>query len=90
MSIDVEDLGVKFEVPAGLQRLPEMRLDVCQCCHSRVYFRARSSKPTSDPHFKLEYLYCPVCGATATQIREVEVLERRVSSKPKIRYLYEC
>ena len=90
MSVDIEGLGVKLDAVSGPQRLPALSLTECKCCHSRVYFRARSSKQSSDPRFKVEYLYCPVCGASATQVREVEVLEKRVRVKPKVRYRYEA
>lgn len=73
---------------AGPQRLPAMHLTECQCCHSRVYFRARSSTPSTDPAFKVEYLYCPVCGATATQVREVEVLPKSTLKRRKVEYRY--
>lgn len=75
---------------AGPQRLPEMSLTECRACHTRVYFRARSSTPTSDPHFKVEYLYCPVCGATATQLREVEILPQQHRHRTKVRYRYDA
>lgn len=90
MSVDIEGLEVKLDAVSGPQRLPAMSLTECDRCHSRVYFRARSSTQSSDPRFKVEYLYCPVCGASATQIREVEVLAKKVHVKPKVRYRYEA
>lgn len=75
---------------SGPQRLPPLELTECERCHARVYFRARSSTSTADPAYKVEYLYCPVCGATATQIREVENLPHLVRARAKVRYRYKA
>ena len=88
MSVDIEGLEVKLDAVSGPQRLPALSLTECKCCHSRVYFRARSSTPSTDPAFKAEYLYCPVCGATATQVREVEVLPKSTLKRRKVEYRY--
>lgn len=90
MSVDIEGLGVKLEAVSGPQRLPAKNLTECERCHSRVNFRARSSTASTDPRFKVEYLYCPVCGATATRVSEVEVLLKPVRRKSKVRYRYEA
>lgn len=70
------------------QRLPTMTLTECEVCKSRVYFRARSSTPSADPRYKVEYLVCPVCGASATQLREIEELPEVKAHKRKVRYRY--
>lgn len=75
-------------VSQGPQRLPELKLAECRACRSRVYFRSRSSTPTNDPHFRVDYLFCPVCGASATRLREVEILPHKIRRKPKVTYRY--
>lgn len=80
--------SVDNSVNNGPQRLPPMSLTECNRCHNRVYFRARSSQPATDPHFKVEYLACPVCGNTATQLREVEILQRPAPTKRRVKYRY--
>ena len=75
-------------VAQGPQRLSEMRLTECRVCHSRVYFRARSSTPTNDPHFRVDYLFCPCCGASATRLREVEIIPQKIHRKAKVKYRY--
>ena len=83
---DLAEAVVKVAA-AGPQRLPRLSLTECAACHSRVNFRFRSSEPTADPSFKVVYLRCPVCGAPATQVREMEVLpKRRHVAKVKYRY----
>lgn len=74
---------------SGPQRLPRLSLTECAACHSRVNFRFSSSTPSSDPSFKVVYLRCPVCGAPAVQVREIEVLPKR-RPVTKVRYRYEC
>lgn len=74
---------------SGPQRLPRLNLTECAACHSRVNFRFYNSTPSSDPSFKVVYLRCPVCGAPAVQVREVEVLPKR-RPRAKVRYRYEC
>ncbi len=85
---DVAEAVVKVAA-AGPQRLPRLSLTECAACHSRVNFRFRSSEPTTDPSFRVVYLRCPVCGASAIQVREVEVLPKR-RHVTKVKYLYEC
>ena len=75
---------------SGPQRLPRLSLTECAACHARVHFRFRSSEAMmSDPSFKVVYLRCPVCGAPAVQMREVEVLPK-CRPRAKVRYRYEC
>ena len=72
---------------SGPQRLPRLSLTECAACHSRVNFRFYNSAPSPDPNFRVVYLRCPVCGARAIQVREVEVLpKRRHVAKVKYRY----
>ena len=96
MSIPPVDDGLSEEVAeavqrvaaAGPQRLPRLTLTECAACHSRVKFRFYNSTPSPDPNFKIVYLRCPVCGAAAVQIREVEILPKR-RHVAKVRYRYE-
>lgn len=83
---DVAEAVVKVAA-AGPQRLPRLSLTECAACHSRVNFRFYNSAPSPDPNFRVVYLRCPVCGARAIQVREVEVLpKRRHVAKVKYRY----
>lgn len=70
------------------QRLPTMTLTECEVCKSRVYFRARSSTPSADPRYKVEYLVCPVCGASATQLREIEQIVETRPKRSRVKYRY--
>lgn len=70
------------------QRLPTMTLTTCQNCGNRVYFRARSSVPSSDPLFKVEYLICPACGASATRLKEIEILAKPLPLKHRVKHIY--
>lgn len=74
---------------SGPQRLPRLNLTECAACHSRVNFRVRSFAASADPSFKVVYLRCPVCGAPAVQVREIEVLPKH-RPVAKVRYRYEC
>ena len=65
------------------QRLPPQNAVECVRCHNRVHFVTSASRPFSDPHYRLVYLVCPVCGAAATMLREVAPRQRRP------RYVYE-
>lgn len=70
------------------QRLAPKELSVCQACRSRVYFRVYSTQATEDPAHKIAYLKCPVCGATATQLVEVEMLPSSPAKPPRKKYRY--
>lgn len=70
------------------QRLAPKELTVCEACLSRVYFRVCSTQATTDPSRKIAYLKCPVCGATATQLVEVEEAARRPKKPPRKKYRY--
>lgn len=75
----------------GPQALPDRTLSVCAKCLERVYFRARSSVATDDPRWRIEYLVCPVCGASARRRSEVEPprAAKTPRKKPKVVYQYD-
>ena len=67
-----------------VQRLPPEGGNFCDGCKNLVKFRLRTTKPCkSQPGRMIAYLYCPICGQKATQIRVI----RRSKRRP--RYVYE-
>jgi len=66
------------------QRLPALELVTCASCGQRVNFRFVASRPL-DETWRVVYLRCPACGASATQMQEREVLP--VKHK-KVRFRY--
>ncbi len=66
------------------QRLPALELVTCAACGARVNFRFVASR-IIDETWRVAYLRCPACGASATQMQEREVLA--VKHK-KIRFRY--
>lgn len=66
-----------------VQRLPPEGGVVCDGCKNVVRFKMRASKPCKNqPGHMIAYLYCPICGHKATQIRII----RR--SRTRKRYVY--
>ena len=53
------------------QRLPALELITCEKCGQRVNFRFHASRPL-DSQWRVVYLRCPACGASATQMQERE------------------
>ena len=88
LAADVAEAVVNVAA-SGPPRLPRLDLTECAACHSRVNFRVRSFVAASDPSFRVVYLRCPVCGAPAVQVREIEVLPKR-RPVAKVKYRYEC
>jgi hypothetical protein len=75
--------------PSGApQRLPAKTLSVCAACGERVYFRARSSVAADDPRYRVEYLVCPACGASATRLTEIERLPPKAQKIRRVKYRY--
>jgi uncharacterized Zn finger protein (UPF0148 family) len=68
----------------SVQRLLPEGGVICEGCGNVVKFKLRSSKPCrTQPGRMIAYLYCPICGHKATQIR----VARR--ARKHIRYVYE-
>ncbi len=68
-----------------VQRLPPEGGHFCDGCKKLVRFKLRRSKPCkTQPGRMIAYLYCPLCGHKATQIR---VMRR---SRKHVRYVYEA
>ena len=69
----------------GVQRLPPEGGHICDGCKNLVKFKLRTTKPCKSwPGRMIAYLYCPLCGHKATQMRVI----RRSKSRP--RYVYEA
>lgn len=67
-----------------VQRLPPEGGHICDGCKKLVKFKLRTTKPCkSRPGRMIAYLYCPLCGHKATQVRVI----RRSKIRP--RYVYE-
>jgi len=67
-----------------VQRLPPEGGNFCDGCKQLVKFKLRATKPCKTmPGRMIAYLYCPVCGHKATQVR----VARR--SRKRITYVYE-
>lgn len=75
------------ETPRSIQRLPALYLTECNSCHERVYFRFLSSRLLDD-NTKVVYLRCPVCGASATQLQEIEILPAKERKAPRVKFKY--
>lgn len=70
---------------AAPQRLPALELVTCAACGQRVSFRFRSSRDL-DATWRLVYLRCPACGASATQMQEREHLAP--VNRPRVKFKY--
>ena len=67
-----------------VQRLPPEGGVVCEGCQNVVRFKLRATKPCkTQPGRVIAYLFCPICGHKATQIRVARRANRH------IRYIYE-
>ena len=72
------------------QRLPTRFLDTCDACGKKVVFLSRGGRALDgNPNFRVAYLYCPLCGATATQVQEVMGPDANGKSRHrKVKYRY--
>ena len=68
----------------SVQRLPPEGGHFCDGCKQLVKFKVRRTRPCATrPGRMIAYLYCPVCGHKATQVR----VARRSRKRP--RYVYD-
>lgn len=77
----------KDDSSRSIQRLAPLCLSECDACHNRVYFRFLSSRIVSKD-MKVVYLRCPICGASATQLQEVEILPAKMRKPSRVKYVY--
>ena len=62
----------------SVQRLPPEGGVVCEGCKKVVRFKMRASKPCKNqPGRMIAYLFCPICGHKATQIRIIRRPRKR-------------
>lgn len=68
--------------------LPPLQATVCSACGRRVYFRLRSTVPSTDGISRVAYLKCPVCGASATQVQEIGEGDfiRKIRTRKRFQY----
>ena len=53
-----------------IQHMPPEGGNICDGCKRLVRFKLRTTKPSKTwPGKRIAYLYCPLCGHKATQIR---------------------
>lgn len=75
--------------PPKIQRLPALELTTCEKCGARVKFRFHASR-NLDANRRVVYLRCPECGASATQVQEIERPPSGKRRRVKFKYVPSC
>ena len=67
-----------------IQHMPPEGGNFCDGCKRLVRFKLRTTKPSkSFPGKRIAYLYCPIFGHKATQLRFERGVKRRPGKPPK-------
>lgn len=72
------------------QRLPTLFLETCEGCGHKVRFKSLGGRPMGNGNFRVAYLRCPVCGASATQVQELMKPDLKpLPARRKVVYMYQ-